>query len=196
MWKNILRYRENFPEMKAKISSNETKHPNETFDYCLIQQIINQIGKKTPNGVGQDLISNGIQRARDQGVCSYTCVRQALGLMHNITSFQDLKTYKLMSDEIVDLLPSVFYDFFDVDSSVGGALELMSNLGNGLLGTTFGDVIGKQWDNFADGDPSSPHPLSKEQIWGVRNYTMSNVICGLHQNQHDLLIYSKTYSYY
>lgn len=144
----------------------------------------NQIGKETEAGPGQDLIATDIQRSRDQGLGSYTAVRDALGLPP-VRNWTDLITLNLMNEHNVGLLQDIYEDVCDMDYYLGGAVETMDCLGNVLVGKTFGAVIARQWDNFAGGDayyytnPDSPYPFTPDQISAIQKYTMSNMICAL-----------------
>ncbi|XP_037034706.1 chorion peroxidase-like [Bradysia coprophila] len=146
-------------------------------------EVINRIGKSGSNGIGWDLISIDLQRARDQGLPGFLQLRRALNLTPVITSFADMYATNFLPVQNIQLLENIYEDAEDIDYYVGCVMETIQLTGNPLVGATSGAVIARQWDNFAGGDPyyyknpSSPHPFSQEQIWSVGNYTISNLLC-------------------
>ena len=95
---------------------------------------------KIPGGFGQDLAARNIQRGRDHGLQPYTQYREFCGLY----ALSDWSSKPVeFSKEDWENIKIAFSSVEDIDLFVGGLAEVAS--GDGLVGPTFGCLIGKQF---------------------------------------------------
>jgi Animal haem peroxidase len=95
--------------------------------------------------VGMDLAAINIQRGHDLGLGTLNETREALGLTP-YTSFEQI------TDDAgtVAALKATFTDVSQIDLWTGGLSE--KHVSGGLLGETFGKIIGDQFEALRDGD--------------------------------------------
>lgn len=142
--------------------------------------MINRFNKDS-NGFGFDLISNDIQRSRDQGLPSFLDIRRRCGLKPDINTFDDFKL--IFNETNVNLLKNFYKSPEDVEFYVGGLFETFEHIGNPLAGPTFGCAVGEQYKNTMGGDiyfythPESPYPFTKAQIEAVQKITNVHLFC-------------------
>lgn len=120
-------------------------------------------------------------------------MRKALNLTPVIETWDDLYNSSVMYKENVLLLKKVYENPWDIDYYVAVLCEMMSVLGQVLMGPTPGRVIGDQWDRFSGGDsyyylnPNSPYPFTAEQIKAIQDYSVSNMLCAMGLNETQMI---------
>ena len=171
-WQNMIKgmINQESPSMDASVNINVLD-----FLFC---------GSKCgiPGGFGQDLADRNIQRGRDHGLPSYSKYREFCHLpaLTNWTnkpveiSQQDWNNFK-----------SVYSNVVDIDLFLGGLAEEGS--GDGLVGPTFGCIIGKQFEFLMNGDRfffthKSAGTLNEKGLplntkISIRNRTLGHIIC-------------------
>ena len=97
----------------------------------------------------------------------------------SVTTWSHLANY--MSAKNIDRLKTIYSDVRDVDLFVGGINEMPAK--GGLVGSTFGCIIERQFNDLKRGDrlyfengPSATS-FSISQLNEIRKVTMSKLIC-------------------
>lgn len=125
-----------------------------------------------------DLAAINIQRGRDHGLPTYTSWRKPCGLSP-VKSWQDLT--KIMSQETVTRLQSLYENYEDIDLFTGGLAE--KPVRGGLVGPTFGCIIAQQFSNLRRADRfwyengNSEASFTPRQLQEIRKITLSQVLC-------------------
>merc|ERR1719233_1886773 len=125
-----------------------------------------------PGGFGQDLAARNIQRGRDHGLQPYTKYR----VKCNLT---DLTDWATRPEEIGEIdwnnMKKVYTNVADIDLFVGGIAEISND---GLVGSTFGCLIGDQFRNLKSGDRFFfTHRLPSKAKESIRQRTLGDIIC-------------------
>lgn len=125
-----------------------------------------------------DLTAININRGRDHGLPTYNSMRQFCGLPR-ASSFADLQS--TMDAATVQRLSSVYADVDDIDFYIGGVSE--RSVPDGVIGPTFGCVIGGQFHDLRSGDrffyenQEASHRFTPDQLNEIRSMTMAHVLC-------------------
>lgn len=118
---------------------------------------------------------------RDHGLPTFLDFRKAAGLKSNFTTFDELTD--ILPQNHVDLLKNTYEDVRDIDLYVGGALESFANFRDDVVGPTFIEIIGYQFEQLVGGDvyyhthPESPYPFTDAQLSAIKSYDFQNLIC-------------------
>ena len=137
---------------------------------------------KIPGGFGQDLVARNIQRGRDHGLQPYTQYREFCGL----EALSDWASKPVeISQEDWENIKIVYSSVEDIDLFVGGLAEVAS--GDGLVGPTFGCLIGKQFEMLMSGTrfffthkPSGTQDekgLPLDTKISIRKRSLGDIIC-------------------
>lgn len=148
------------------------------------------------SALGSDLAALNLQRGRDHGLPGYVkyeqyCGQEILNLLRKrlnktpepyagVRDFNDLKT-RGFDDETIRQLRKVYDHVEDIDLFTGGLSE--PSLDGGLVGKTFGCIIGMQFqklrqcDRFWFETPDSKLGFTKLQLAEIRKTTMGSLIC-------------------
>ncbi|KAM7364696.1 chorion peroxidase [Cochliomyia hominivorax] len=128
------------------------------------------------NPFGLDLAAFNIQRGRDQGLRCYNDYLEVMG-NRKIQSFSQLPV------EVGRKLSQVYRSPDDIDLWVGGLLE--KAVEDGIVGSTFSEIIADQFSRFKLGDryyyeyngSINPGAFTLDQLHEIRKVTMSRIIC-------------------
>ena len=135
-----------------------------------------------PGGFSEDLAARNIQRGRDHGLQPYTKYREECGL----TSLTDWANRpEEISEEDWKNLEMAYTNVEDIDLFVGGLAEISND--DGLVGPTFGCLIGRQFQKLMSGDrfffthtssgAQNEKGLPEKTKKSIRNRTLGDVIC-------------------
>ncbi|XP_067679881.1 peroxidasin-like [Haliotis asinina] len=152
------------------------KWENQGTDRAFTQDIVDHLFENTvESGVGFDLVSLNIQRGRDHGLPPY------LDFVNHISKIPSMK--KLFSEDLA--VPRSALNLYncinDVDLFVGGISE--KSVKRGLLGPTFGFILGKQFESIRLGDRFWYERADKDRIFTpvqlaqIRRTSLARVIC-------------------
>ena len=115
--------------------------PMEGLDQFITGEITNHLFEtRSIPFSGFDLASLNIQRGRDHGLRPYNEYRAACNLKRAV-NFEDLS--REMTSTIIERLKQVYTSVDDIDLWTGGLVE--TPLQGGLVGPTFGCIIGNQF---------------------------------------------------
>ena len=135
-----------------------------------------------PGGFGTDLAARNIQRGRDHGLRPYTEYRENCSLT-GLTDWESRPDE--ISEEDWQNLARVYSNVGDIDLFVGGLAEISND--DGLVGPTFGCLIGEQFKSLLFGDRfffthkdtgieiEKGLPLKTKRT--IRNRTLGDIIC-------------------
>jgi peroxidase len=98
-------------------------------------------------GIGFDLASLNIQRARDHGIPKYNALRFGLGLSP-ATSFANITSNPTVQQALRDAYGG---KVDTIDAWIGGLAE--EHVSGGLVGELFATLIGDQFERLMHGDP-------------------------------------------
>ena len=98
-------------------------------------------------GFGQDLAARNIQRAREHGIPPYTTFRKKCGLSE-LTDWTNKPAE--INQQDWENFQKVYSNVGDIDPFVGGLAEMGPE--DGLVGPTFGCIIGEQFQKLMKGD--------------------------------------------
>ncbi|XP_015113381.1 chorion peroxidase [Diachasma alloeum] len=127
---------------------------------------------------GLDLVSLNIQRGRDHGLPGYTSWREYCNLTRP-ENFGDLEG--VMNSETLGEIRKIYGEVDDVDLYTGALAEKTTE--DGIVGPTFGCLIGDQFQRLQRGDRfwyenrEQPHPFSEDQLMEIRKTTLARIIC-------------------
>ncbi|XP_050401333.1 chorion peroxidase isoform X2 [Patella vulgata] len=156
----------------ADIVNNLVSEPSEKSDRFVTEEMADRLFQ-TPNG-SLDIVSLNIQRGRDHGLPPFNEYREECGLPR--LSFSDPEF-----GSCGDLLSKVYETADDVDIFVGGLCE--SPARGGVVGPTFGCIIGQQFHNLKYGDRffyESTHSASgftQDQLNMIKKIRLSKILC-------------------
>ena len=171
-WQNIVRgiVEQESPMMDASIN-------NAVLDFLYCEEEC-----EIPGGFSEDLAARNIQRGRDHGLQPYTQYRKHCGL----TALTDWATRpEEINEEDWKNLEMAYSKVDDIDLFVGGLAEISND--DGLVGPTFGCLIGKQFQKLMSGDRfffthsslgvqnEKGLPSRSKEI--IRNRTLGDIIC-------------------
>ncbi|CAH1185902.1 unnamed protein product [Phyllotreta striolata] len=165
--------------MVDEITRGLISTPVETLDQFITGEVTNHLfeDRNIPFS-GIDLISRNLQRARDHGIPSYNNYRVLCNLKRANT-FEDL--YREMSPESIARLKNVYAHVDDIDLFPGGMSE--RSLKGGLVGPTFGCIIGLQFKKMRQCDRfwyESHDPavrFTEQQLSEIKKITLSKILC-------------------
>ncbi|KAF2367927.1 hypothetical protein FHG87_001306 [Trinorchestia longiramus] len=167
------------PGMLDEIMRGLTTVPIETFDQFLTSEVTNHLfEEKEKKFSGLDLASLNIQRGRDHGLQTYNEYRVLCNLTRART-FDDLS--REVARPIIERLKRTFDHVDDIDLFTGGLIE--TPLHGGLIGPTFGCIMGIQFRNLRKCDRfwyENADPLVRftdSQLTEIRKVTMSRLLC-------------------
>lgn len=167
------------PGMLDEIMRGLTTVSIETFDQFLTSEVTNHLfEEKEKRFSGLDLASLNIQRGRDHGLQTYNEYRVLCNLTR-ARSFEDLS--REVARPIIDRLKRTYDHVDDIDLFTGGLIE--TPLHGGLLGPTFGCIMGIQFRNFRKCDRfwyENIDPLVRftdSQLTEIRKVTLSRILC-------------------
>jgi len=171
-WQNMVR----------GIATQDSPRFDSSINHAVLDYLFCGENCAIPGGFGQDLAARNIQRGRDHGLNPYTEYRVQCGL-------EALTDWANRPDEISEEdwrnMEKVYTNVGDIDLFVGGLSEISND--DGLVGPTFGCLIGEQFEKLLSGDrfffthKSSGSqnerglpPRTKESI---RKRTLGDIIC-------------------
>ncbi|CAB4055353.1 PXDN [Lepeophtheirus salmonis] len=148
--------------------------------------------------LNQDLVANIIHRGRDHGLPTYTQVRETCGLSP-VRNFEELSN--TVDKEVIGLLETTYEHVSDVDLFIGGLAE--RPLSGGVVGPTFGCLLGQQFQILKKGDRFwyenniPPSAYGKDQLLELRKVTLASLICSnfkdIHEVQPEVFLNSDPY---
>lgn len=151
----------------------------ETFDQFLTKEVTNHLFEEKHRPFsGMDLAALNIQRGRDHGLQPYNEYRVICNLTR-ARSFDDLR--REVARPIIERLKRTYDHVDDVDLFTGGLIE--TPLHGGLVGPTFGCILGVQFKNLRNCDRfwyENSDPLIRftdAQLSEIRKITLSKIIC-------------------
>ncbi|XP_055586375.1 chorion peroxidase-like isoform X2 [Uranotaenia lowii] len=132
---------------------------------------------------GTDLASLNIQRGRDHALRPYNDYRSWLGL-HRIHSFHQFGPSGAK-------LAQVYESPDDVDLWIGGLLEPVHS--DGIVGETFGHLIGEQFARlkfgdryfYTEGPKTNPGAFTAGQLDQIRKVSLASIICANVDKRYD-----------
>ncbi|CAF0855202.1 unnamed protein product [Adineta ricciae] len=136
-----------------------------------------------------DLAAVNINRGRDHGLPTYNVMRQVCGLRY-ATSFNDLTD--TMDFSAIRRLASVYSHVDDIDLYIGGISE--RSVPNGIVGPTFGCIIGDQFNDIRRGDRffyETQNPtigFTSDQLNEIRRISLSNILCQTVKDMNEIQI--------
>lgn len=153
--------------------------PMETLDNFITEEVTNHLfeEKKAPLS-GMDLAALNIQRARDHGLPGYNEYRAICNLTR-ARSFDDLRGE--ISPRLVQKLRKIYASVDDIDLFPGGLAE--TPLKGGLVGPTFGCIIGRQFhmlrkcDRFFYENADPLIRFTSAQLSSIRKSSLAKIIC-------------------
>ncbi|ODN04056.1 Peroxidasin [Orchesella cincta] len=153
--------------------------PMETLDNFITEEVTNHLfeEKKAPLS-GMDLAALNIQRARDHGIPGYNNYRELCNLTR-ARAFDDLK--REIPPRLIQKLKKIYATVDDIDLFPGGLAE--TPLKGGVVGPTFGCIIGKQFQLLRKCDRfwyENAEPLTRftsAQLTSLRKSTLAKLIC-------------------
>lgn len=167
------------PGMLDEIMRGLTTVPIETFDQFLTSEVTNHLfEEKEKRFSGLDLAALNIQRGRDHGLQTYNEYRVLCNLTRART-FDDLS--REVARPIIERLKKTYEHVDDIDLFPGGLIE--TPLHGGLLGPTFGCILGIQFRNLRKCDRfwyENVDPLVRftdSQLTEIRKVTLSRLLC-------------------
>ncbi|KAA0192579.1 Heme binding peroxidase-1 [Hyalella azteca] len=167
------------PGMLDEIMRGLTTVPIETFDQFLTDEVTNHLfEEKEHKFSGFDLASLNIQRGRDHGLQPYNEYRVLCNLTRART-FDDLS--REVAKPIIERLKRIYDHVDDIDLFTGGLIE--TPLHGGLIGPTFGCIMGIQFRNLRKCDRfwyENSDPLVRftdSQLTEIRKVTLSRLLC-------------------
>jgi len=171
-WKNMVRgiVEQKSPMMDASIN-------NAVLDFLYCEENCD-----VPGGFSEDLAARNIQRGREHGLQPYTKYRESCGL----TGLTDWSARpEEISEEDWMNLKMAYPNVMDIDLFVGGLAEKSND--DGLVGPTFGCLIGRQFQKLMSGDrfffthissgAQNEKGLPVRTKTSIRNHTLGDVIC-------------------
>ncbi|KAG1654695.1 Peroxidasin [Nymphon striatum] len=152
---------------------------SEALDPSLSSEVTNHLFEdKHIKYSGLDLAALNIQRGRDHGLAGY--IKYLDPLYHQtVTNFNDLK--KIFSRDTIKKLKKLYTSVEDIDLFTGGLLE--KPLPGGLVGSTFGYIIGMQFralrrcDRYWHENSDCKVRFSEEQLCEIRKMTFAKLLC-------------------
>ena len=170
-WQNMVRgiIEQESPEMDASIN-------NAVLDFLFCNNTC-----EIPGGFGQDLAARNIQRGRDHGLQPYSKYRE----LCNLKLLTDWATKpEEISEEVWKNMEKVYKNVEDIDLFVGGLAEKSND---GLVGPTFGCLIGSQFKKLMSGDrfffthqdsgTNNEKGLPSKEKEIIRKRTLGDIIC-------------------
>lgn len=153
--------------------------PMETLDNFITEEVTNHLfeERKAPLS-GMDLAALNIQRARDHGLPGYNEYR----LICNLTKarhFDDLRNE--IPPRLIQKLKKIYAHVDDIDLFPGGLAE--TPLKGGVVGPTFGCIIGRQFSQLRKCDRfwyENSEPLTRftsAQLSSIRKTSLAKIIC-------------------
>ena len=171
-WKNMVRgiVDQKSPMMDASIN-------NAVLDFLFCEE-----NCEIPEGFGEDLVARNIQRGREHGLQPYTKYREDCGLP-GLTDWSARP--EEISEEDWKNLKMAYANVMDIDLFVGGLAEISND--DGLVGPTFGCLIGRQFQKLMSGDrfffthtsngAQNEKGLPLKTKTSIRSRTLGDVIC-------------------
>jgi len=167
------------PGMLDEIMRGLTTVSIETFDQFMTEEVTNHLFEERKKRFsGLDLAALNIQRGRDHGLQPYNEYRVLCNLTR-ARKFDDLN--REVAKPIIERLKRTYAHVDDIDLFTGGLIE--TPLHGGLLGPTFGCIMGIQFRNFRKCDRfwyENADPLVRftdSQLTEVRKVTLSKLLC-------------------
>ena len=148
-------YRERSGVGMEQLLAGMLAEPANQFDRISTREITNLLFQQNDR-FGQDLIARNIARARDHGIPGFASYYAVLG--PRIDANRRLQSWnnrpQTFSQESWNILRSVYVNPQDIDLFAGGLLEVTpaQNSGEGVLGNTFGELLGLQFQRLRSGD--------------------------------------------
>ena len=171
-WQNMVR----------GIATQDSPRFDSSINHAVLDYLFCGENCAIPGGFGQDLAARNIQRGRDHGLNPYTEYRVQCGL-------EALTDWANRPDEISEEdwrnMEKVYTNVGDIDLFVGGLAEISND--DGLVGPTFGCLIGEQFKSLLFGDRfffthkdtgieiEKGLPLKTKRT--IRNRTLGDIIC-------------------
>ncbi|XP_066966367.1 uncharacterized protein [Macrobrachium rosenbergii] len=167
------------PGMIDEIIRGLTTVSMETLDQFLTDEVTNHLFEdKGKPFSGLDLASLNIQRARDHGLQPYNEYRDLCNLTR-ARDFDDLR--REIAEPVIERLKRTYAHVDDIDLFTGGLAE--TPLHGGLVGPTFGCILGIQFRNLRKCDRfwyENADPLIRftdPQLTELRKVTLSKLLC-------------------
>ncbi|CAG0880270.1 unnamed protein product [Cyprideis torosa] len=167
------------PDMIDELMRGFTTIEMENLDNHVTEEVTNHLfeDRRIPFS-GMDLPALNIQRARDHGIAPYNEYR-ALCNLTRAKDFSDLS--REVSQSMIQRLRSLYAHVDDIDLFPGGLSE--TPLHGGLVGPTFGCILGVQFRNlmrcdrfwYENGDPLTR--FTEAQLNEIRQITFGKLIC-------------------
>lgn len=154
------------------------KQNAQSFDRHISESVTNHLYKRAGALFGLDLPALNIQRGRDHGIPGYTTYLKHFFNI-NIVSWSNLLIF--MKLENVQKLASVYSTPHDVDLFTGGVSEY--HLPFGIVGPTFGAIIGTQFQRLMLGDRyyfehgNQIGSFTPGQRFELQRTSLANIIC-------------------
>ncbi|XP_073996346.1 uncharacterized protein [Rhodnius prolixus] len=153
--------------------------PMETLDNFITKEVTEHLfeNKSIPFS-GMDLVSLNIQRARDHGIPAYIAYRRLCGL-ESPRNFKDLQD--TTPSDITEAMAQVYQNIADIDLFPGGMSE--RSLRGGLVGPTFGCIIGQQFkkirkcDRFWYENGGEFTRFTPLQLAEIRKASLAGLMC-------------------
>ncbi|XP_060522510.1 chorion peroxidase-like [Cylas formicarius] len=167
------------PNIIDHIARGISATPMEDLDRFITEEVTNHLFENTKIPfTGVDLISLNVQRARDHGIPPFNDYREYCNL-NRADTFDDLAD--TTPADAIKQLKQIYQSVDDIDLFPGGLTE--SRLPGGLVGPTFGCIIGIQFSRLRQCDrfwyETSDHVVgfTKKQLAEIRKITLSKIIC-------------------
>ncbi|CAG0923981.1 unnamed protein product, partial [Notodromas monacha] len=162
------------PGMVDELLRGFTTVSTESLDSSIVNEVRHHLfeNKKTPFS-GLDLAALNVQRGRDHGLRPYNEYRRFCNLTVART-FRDLEGEIALP--LIERLQALYETVNDIDLFSGGLSE--TPLHGGMVGPTFGCIIGIQFRNlmkYENGDPLLR--FTDAQLSQIRETTMAKIIC-------------------
>ena len=150
-----------------------TRQAAQTCDRYATEELTNFLFKEENDDWGSDLMARNIQRGRDHGLPGYNEFRKMCGL----SSLTRSKPEEI-STKNWRLLRSTYDNVNEIDLISGGLAE--SSVSGGLVGSTFGCIIGEQFKRLMYGDRlffTHSGVLSNTEFQKIKSRNLRNVLC-------------------
>ncbi|OWA50689.1 putative Peroxidasin-like protein [Hypsibius exemplaris] len=130
---------------------------------------------------GFDLVSLNIQRGRDHGLPGYMKWRTQCKLT-TANTFDELKDLKILPDDLVEKLTTLYESVEDIDLFPAGIAEIPED--GSMIGPTFSCIITEQFQRLRSGDRfwyendnALPSRLTDGQLASIRQTTIASILC-------------------
>ncbi|CAN8025603.1 unnamed protein product [Ixodes persulcatus] len=148
------------------------------FDKFVTDGVTHHLYRLRNDTFGLDLIALNIQRAREHGIRPYVDYLNSCKKVQ-IKSFDDLLTY--IPKDVVDKYKTIYKDVRDIDLFTAGISE--KRVSGGIVGPTFGCILGTMFQRFKLGDrfyyehEKQAGSFTSTQLNEIRKTTFSRILC-------------------